>query len=129
MFLDMVSLWPVTFFSGSVCGGTITLFNKMSFSGTSLYSHPPERCKGTSREAITISRLSQEKKNPLPVCTSNIPLCFIPMPCKKIIKTAYASQQNLEIPGLFQLDIRGLTRPPKSAHKPTQHMRSKADKS
>lgn len=55
--MDLFSLWPINF------SGTITLLNKMSFSGTSLYSLPPERCKGTSREVITISGLSKEKKN------------------------------------------------------------------
>lgn len=94
----------------------------MSFSGTSVYSFPPEKCKATSREVITISRLSQgKKKQPVPVCTSNIPLCFIPTPYKKIIKTAYASQQNLEMPGPIQLDMRGQTWPSNSTHKHTAH--------
>lgn len=48
-------------------------------------------------------------------CASNIPLCLVPGPCKRIIKTAYASQKNLEIPELIQLDMRGKAWPSNSA--------------
>ena len=73
---------------------------------------PPERCKETSRKVIIISRLSQEMR-----LHAHQTVHFVLFPrLVKIIKTAHASKQNLEIPGLIQLDIRGRTWPSSSTH-------------